>query len=216
MTPEKRIAFEYNGSYAHSSKFKGEYYHSGKYLTAKQNGFLLAHIWDYHWDHMKELVQAYVGSLIQGTTPDIKFEEWSEDEYLNHPSLSFHRVPAERYIGVYDENGLVAIMSFTENVVHELNLYAPVDVKYILSKLKEVIGCDSVFYWMNNSYPYKLNSCNITGENVCFDGTEFGLTGQSVGDLHINPTRVNLGGSWVTEDGSKNSFWDCGFTLVQV
>jgi hypothetical protein len=47
--PELNIAFEYNGIYWHSSKFKDKNYHKMKSELCKEKDIFLFHIWEHKW-----------------------------------------------------------------------------------------------------------------------------------------------------------------------
>ena len=64
--PELSLAFEFNGIYWHSQKFKPKYYHQDKTIKCYKNGIQLIHIWENEWDNNKELLQEKIANVIFG------------------------------------------------------------------------------------------------------------------------------------------------------
>ena len=62
--PELNIAFDFDGNYYHSSKFKDMYYHQRKTLCCYKQNIKLAHILEYFWDTDKENVQNKIKDFI--------------------------------------------------------------------------------------------------------------------------------------------------------
>lgn len=48
--PKLKLAFEFNGDYWHSSKFKDKYYHHIKTKSCFERGIQLVHIYEYQWN----------------------------------------------------------------------------------------------------------------------------------------------------------------------
>ena len=62
--PKKHIAFEFNGSYWHSSIYKDKYYHQRKTILCYLQGVQLIHIWEYDWDNNKEQIMYQIKKLL--------------------------------------------------------------------------------------------------------------------------------------------------------
>lgn len=52
--PSKKIAIEFNGTFYHSTEFKGELYHQYKTLACRELGIQLIHIFEYEWTNKDE------------------------------------------------------------------------------------------------------------------------------------------------------------------
>lgn len=63
LIPEKNIAFEFNGLYWHSTKFKNRNYHLEKTNRAKNAGIRLIHIFEDEWNDKKEIVKEKIKSI---------------------------------------------------------------------------------------------------------------------------------------------------------
>ena len=61
--PELKLAFEYNGDYWHSSKFKDDNYHTNKILKCKEKNINLIHIWENKWKNKKDIIKRYIKIL---------------------------------------------------------------------------------------------------------------------------------------------------------
>lgn len=62
--PELKIAFEYNGLYYHSEKFRGAEYHKEKLALCAQKGIKLVTIWEDDWrDRQDEMVVLIKGAV---------------------------------------------------------------------------------------------------------------------------------------------------------
>lgn len=55
--PDIGLAFEFNGLYWHSSKFKDTKYHQEKSMRCMERGVRLIHIWEDDWDRKQEVVK---------------------------------------------------------------------------------------------------------------------------------------------------------------
>lgn len=58
--PEIGVAFEFNGLYWHSSKFKSNDYHQRKSIDCMEKGVQLFHIWEDDWDNNREVVKKLI------------------------------------------------------------------------------------------------------------------------------------------------------------
>lgn len=58
--PEIGVAFEFNGLYWHSSKFKSNDYHQRKSIDCMEKGVQLFHIWEDDWDNNREIVKKLI------------------------------------------------------------------------------------------------------------------------------------------------------------
>lgn len=85
--PHLNIAFDFDGNYYHSSKFKDENYHQRKTLCCYKVNIKLAHILEYDWDNSKEIVKDKIKRLIfkKESFNDGFFPSFDKDIKLSKP-----------------------------------------------------------------------------------------------------------------------------------
>ena len=64
--PNEHIAFEFNGIYWHSDKFKDKFYHQRKTLLCYAQGIQVVHIYENDWNNNKEQIKQQIKSLLEG------------------------------------------------------------------------------------------------------------------------------------------------------
>lgn len=64
--PNEHIAFEFNGIYWHSDKFKDQFYHQRKTLLCYAQGVQVIHIYENDWNDNKEQIKQQIKSLLEG------------------------------------------------------------------------------------------------------------------------------------------------------
>lgn len=64
--PYLKIAFEYNGSYWHSTLYKDKYYHQNKTIACYENGIQLIHIYEFDWINKKQEIKNKIIKLLNG------------------------------------------------------------------------------------------------------------------------------------------------------
>lgn len=64
--PDLNLAFEYNGTYWHSSLIKDKYYHQRKTKLCYNNGIQLVHIWEYDWECNNDKIKNQIIELFSG------------------------------------------------------------------------------------------------------------------------------------------------------
>ena len=136
VIPEKKIAFEFNGTYWHSSKIKSIDYHLNKTLECEKIGYTLIHIWEYDWVNKNELIKGKVKALLgidqikiyarKCSIKEISSKEKNEFLNLNHIQGDDK---SNVKLGLFYENELVAVMTFgkprfNNNYDYELIRYA--------------------------------------------------------------------------------------------
>lgn len=62
--PSLRIAFEFNGIYWHSNKFKNEYYHLNKLKLCNSKNIALYYIWEDEWRDKQDEIKIWLKELI--------------------------------------------------------------------------------------------------------------------------------------------------------
>jgi hypothetical protein len=69
--PSKNIAFEYNGVYCHSEKFKDKNYHIDKKVKAYEKNINLIHIWEDVWILKKHIVKSRIKNILGFSSENI-------------------------------------------------------------------------------------------------------------------------------------------------
>lgn len=62
--PDKNIAFEFNGTYWHSTNYKDKYYHQRKTLLCYAQNVQLIHVWENDWNNNKEQIKQQIKELL--------------------------------------------------------------------------------------------------------------------------------------------------------
>ncbi len=58
--PSKRFAVEYNGLYFHNARYKSPEYHDRKALLAKNNNYVLLHVFEDEWSSKRDIVKSMI------------------------------------------------------------------------------------------------------------------------------------------------------------
>ena len=81
--PKENIAFEFNGTYWHSTKYKDKYYHQRKTILCYNQNVQLIHIWENNWLNNKEQIKQQIKELLYGY--DCSKYNWiSLNDYQNY------------------------------------------------------------------------------------------------------------------------------------
>ena len=79
--PKLKLAFEYNGNYWHSNRYKDKYYHQTKTKLCYERGIQLVHIFEFDWLQNKENVKQKITELLNGQ--DCSKYNWPSVEKYN-------------------------------------------------------------------------------------------------------------------------------------
>lgn len=75
--PELKVAFEFNGDYWHSIKFKDKYFHENKTHNCIEKNINLYHIFESDWDYRKKCIKILILEVL-GKNPIIDITECEE------------------------------------------------------------------------------------------------------------------------------------------
>lgn len=130
----QKIAFEFNGLYWHSSKFKETRYHLNKTDAAQKKGYRLIHIFEDEWTYRQEQTKAKIRSILgmddrkklyarKCSIGDVDKKTAKEFFDSNHIQGFASYTKA---VGLYHGDELVACMTFRkrDDTEYELNRYA--------------------------------------------------------------------------------------------
>lgn len=118
--PSKNVAFEYNGVYWHSEKFKDKNYHIDKKKLAHDKGINLVHIWEDDWMERKSIVKSRIRNMLSLISEKlyarkceiVKVEDYSiYKEFMNDNHIQGFVGSKVVYALVYNDE-YVSMMSF--------------------------------------------------------------------------------------------------------
>jgi len=116
--PELFLAFEYNGLFWHSEKFKDKNYHKTKTEFARLNGIQLMHVWEDDWMYKQEILKSIIlnklGKSKRIFARKCKIVEISSKEskdFMNENHLQGSSNDSIRFGLMYNDE-IISIMTF--------------------------------------------------------------------------------------------------------
>jgi len=115
---ESKIAFEFNGVYWHSDKYKDKNYHVNKTNICLEKGVQLIHIWEDDWKYKRSIVESRINNLLGKSNriwarlcqvKEVSFNDTKLFLDENHIQGS---VVSKYNIGLYYKDKLVSLMTF--------------------------------------------------------------------------------------------------------
>lgn len=120
--PNLSLAFEFNGIYWHSDKYRPKNYHYDKTELCKANNIQLIHIWEDDWDLKQELIKTMILNKLGKTNTKIFARKCIIREVENNDAKTFLNenhiqgyVNSSIKLGLYYNNVLVSIMTFKKD-----------------------------------------------------------------------------------------------------
>jgi hypothetical protein len=118
--PDLKIGFEFNGVFWHSDKFKSKDYHLKKYKKSTENNIRLYTIWEDDWTIKREICESFIlnklgkSIKIMARKTTLKEVDYNTSkEFLDISHLQGDCKSSKR-IGLYYENNLVSLMTFSK------------------------------------------------------------------------------------------------------
>lgn len=115
--PERKLAFEFDGLYWHSSKVKD--YHLHKTLECEKQGIQLIHIFENEWDFKQDIVKSRIRNLFGISKKTIYARKCEVKEVSSKESKDFQNenhiqgpCNSSINIGLYYDNEIVSLMTF--------------------------------------------------------------------------------------------------------
>lgn len=99
--PELKLAFDFNGMYWHSDKYKDKYYHQRKLLKCYEAGIQLIHIYENDWDKGED-IKMKIKETIYNVNNGIKYG-WIPVNYINEYEISEPMLINHPQFNVYNE-----------------------------------------------------------------------------------------------------------------
>lgn len=180
--PSKKVAFEFNGIYWHSTLHKDSKYHVDKFIKSRDLGVHLIQIFEDEWRNKPEIVKSRIKSIlgVSNKIParkcqlkEITAKEYKEFTQAHH--LQGYAHSTYRYGLVYN-NELVSVMGFSRsrytNTGYELIRYCSVDsviggASKLFAHFQKTHTPDLVVSyanrcWSNGNLYEKLGFTNVT------------------------------------------------------
>ncbi len=116
--PDDSIAFEYNGVFWHSDRYKDRFYHLNKTKECLSLGIKLIHIWEDDWKYKTEIIKSRILNLLgqskriwarNCTLKEISTKE--AQDFLDKNHIQGGCVSKVR-IGLFHKNILISLMTF--------------------------------------------------------------------------------------------------------
>ena len=117
--PEKKLAFEFNGTYWHSDKFKDKNYHITKTRLCNKKKVRLIHIFEHEWTFNQEKIKSLIRSAL-GIFDVRLYARQCEVKEISHPEYKkflelYHlqnSVNSSIRYGLYYNDELVSVIGF--------------------------------------------------------------------------------------------------------
>lgn len=171
---ELKLGFELNGLYWHSELFKDKMYHYNKYKNAKDKNIKLIFIWEDDWLLKKDIVKSIILNKIGLIENKIYARKCKISLVDNKCAKIFYEnnhiqgyVHSKYNIGLYYNNELVSLMSFSERRINGKKEFELTRFSNVLNT--SVIGSASkLFRYFKDNYNYiKIYSYS---DNCIFNG----------------------------------------------
>lgn len=154
--PDIKIAFEVNGIYWHSDKFKDKKYHQEKHLECANNEIRLISIFEDEMVHKKELIYSRINNMINNSVPvyarkctvhEIPYSE--SIDYLNENHIQ-GTVNASITLVLKDENlNIVQLMSFGKSRFKQSSQY---ELLRLCSNSRVIGGASKLLKYFERTY----------------------------------------------------------------
>jgi hypothetical protein len=159
--PELGIAFEFNGLYWHSDKYKDKNYHIDKTNDCSHIGIQLIHVWEDDWIYKKEQVKSILinklnlSNRIFARKCEIKIVDNVQVRYFLNENHIQGFVGSKVKIGLFYNNELVSLMTFgsLRKSLGQINKEGSYELLRFCNKLgySVVGGASKLFrYFLNN------------------------------------------------------------------
>ena len=178
VIPEKKIAIEYNGIYFHTEKFgKDKWYHRKKTDACESAGYRLIHIFEDTFRERKDIILSFIRHLFGKSEQKSIYARKCEIREVTHHAASlfldrYHvqgrAVRAFKHIGLYHDNMLVSVTSFTRGQSNTRNKGSFELIRHATNG--NVVGAlGKAVKYFSRTYSHKVftycDTCLFTGES---------------------------------------------------
>jgi hypothetical protein len=178
--PDKKIGFEFNGTYWHSVSVRGEDFHVRRFNALRDKGIRLVQFWDSDWRYSRSKVESVIRGIfgkfdrvLKSKYCEVKeisssvFNKFVEDNYLGIPNV------CSLFLGLFYNDELVSVMGFnvdsSDTAGFNRNV-STMEVSCNLLNTKVKYGADKLFkYFLNNHYKKGVIYANV--DALVFEGT---------------------------------------------
>lgn len=117
--PEFNLAFEFNGTYWHSDKFRNSVYHRNKYSAAMEKGIRTVTIYEDEWTEKRQIVEKLVLSLLGKQTKALHARKLTVTVPTAQQARAFFEAyhiqgmpSASRYLALTDGESIEAVLAY--------------------------------------------------------------------------------------------------------
>lgn len=116
--PDANFAFEFNGVYWHSDKYKDKNYHINKTILCIEKGVQLIHIWEDDWKYKRSIVESRINNLLGKSNRiwarlcQVKEVSFNDTKLFLDENHIQGFVVSKYNIGLYYKDELVSLMTF--------------------------------------------------------------------------------------------------------
>lgn len=157
--PELKLAFEFNGTYWHSTVHKDKNYHQDKTIECARKGINVIHIFEYEWrdEIMKEKLKQYI-SFVLGNFESIGARETVVKEIDNQEAIEFLEqyhlqggIKSPINIALVHEHSVVGVMTLGKPR-YSLDFDYEIHRVCFLPRLRVVGGVQKMYKYFVNKY----------------------------------------------------------------
>ena len=151
--PDLKLAFEFNGLYWHSEKFKDRNYHKNKMAECHEKGIRLIQIWENEWTNFikRKIIKSKIKYLLNQIAPSNriyarkcyikKISKKKADSFLNNNHI---QGKSSKYLKTYgmfykETKKLVAVMTFAQGLANRGSVDIELN-RYTTKKFHNIIG----------------------------------------------------------------------------
>lgn len=137
--PDLKLAFEFNGTYWHSSEFKEKTYHQVKTIQCAKQGIRLIHIFEYEWSNTdtQNKLKAFIKAIIDKKSNTIIYARNTEIVYIDTKNLRefLDNNHLQGYVASSINLGLVHNGELVEVMTFGKPRFSGLDIEYELLRL---------------------------------------------------------------------------------
>lgn len=120
--PELKLAFEFNGTFWHSTEKKGKMFHEEKVRRAHNKGIDIMLVWEDEWANKKDIIVSMIKYKLGVTDKTYFARKLTTKEITSHEAIEFYEInhiQGGRGItgtsyGLFDSDNLISVMTFNK------------------------------------------------------------------------------------------------------
>lgn len=120
--PELKLAFEFNGTFWHSTEKKGKMFHEEKVRRAHDKGIDIMLVWEDEWANKKDIIVSMIRYKLGVTDKTYFARNLTTKEITSHEAIEFYEInhiQGGRGItgtsyGLFDSDNLISVMTFNK------------------------------------------------------------------------------------------------------